>query len=105
MKKIFKIAFLLLFTIFVCQRAAFAENEEVLQAQKESLNLSDFISEAQRYVDENLEGIDVQELINSAITGKVENENIYKSLFNILGKEVKDAIKIMRKYLNNSSNT
>lgn len=105
MKKILKITFLLLLIVFVCQRVVLAENEEILQSQKESLNLSDFVSEAQRYVDENLEGVDVQALINSAITGKIENENVYKSLFNILGKEVKDAIKIMRKYFSNSFNT
>lgn len=105
MKKVLKISFLILIITLSYQMVVYAENEDILESQKESLNLSDFVSEAQKYVDQNLEGIDVQALITSAITGKIEDENLLKSVFNILGKEVKDAIKVMREYSYSNLNT
>ena len=105
MKKWIKILILSI-TIFFCNTGIiYAENEEILESQKESLNLSDFISESQKYVDENLEGIDIQALLNTAITGKIEDENILKNIFNIFGDEVKNAIKVMRECTSNCSNT
>lgn len=106
MKKTIKLL-IALFIIFCygSNYIVYAENEEIIKSQKESLNLSDFISESQRYVDENLEGIDVQALLNSAITGKIEDENLLKSIFNKFGDEVKNSIKLMRKCTGNCFNT
>lgn len=105
MKKAIKVLIILFIIFFYGSNSAYAENEDILESQKESLNLSDFISESQKYVDENLEEIDVQKLLNSAITGKVEDENLLKNIFNVFGDEVKNSVKIMRKYISNSFNT
>ena len=108
MKKIFKILILILVIMQLHQIIVYAEGtdtEEILKSQQESLNLSDFISESQKYVDEYLDGVDVGKLLNSATSGKIEDENIIKSIFNVLGKEVKDAIRVMRKRFSYCLNT
>lgn len=87
--------------IFICYGniTIYAENEEILESQKESLNLSEFISASQKYTDENLKEMDIQKLLNSAITGKVEDETLIKNAFNIFGNEVKNSLRIMASIL------
>ena len=81
--------FIIAFT-FPC----FASNE-LINSQAESLGISSFIKEANKYT-ENYEGdIDTKELLNSAITGKIENEKLFQGLINILGKEVISCIQII----------
>lgn len=105
MKKIIKTIILAFILIFYGSRAVYAENEDILESQKDSLNLSDFITESQKYADENLEGINIQELLNSAITGKIEDDTLMKNIFNIFGNEVKDSLRIMRQCTCNCINT
>lgn len=105
MKKVIKILIFAFIIVYFGSTTIYAENEEILESQKNSLNISDFISESQKYTDENLDGLDIKQLLNSAITGKIENEALVKNIFNIFGKEVKNSIKIMRKYYNYCINT
>lgn len=95
MKKTIKVLIVLFIIFSHTNNVIYAENEEILESQKESLNLSNFLSESQKYVDEHLEGIDVGTLLDSAIKGKIEDKNIIKSIFDILGDEVRDSLKVM----------
>ena len=105
MRKTIKVLMFLFIIFCYSNTIVFAENEEIFESQKESLNLSNFLSESQKYVDEHLEGIDIQALLDSAIKGKVEDENLIKNIFNIFGDEVKNSLKVMRKHFSNSINT
>ena len=96
MKIIWKI--ILCFLIFwlpylVCH----ASSDEILEEQKDSLNISGFIKEADKYSKSAFPDIDVNELLNSAIKGKITTNKIYSSILNILGKEVVNSIKVLRK--------
>ena len=52
------------------------------------MNISSFIKEAQKYTQNTFKDIDVNELFTSAITGKIDNDTIIKSIVSLVGKEV-----------------
>ena len=69
--------------------------EEIMKSQQESLHIDDFIEEADKYAQDVYSDIDISDLFSSAITGTIDNETIFRSIFNILGDEVLDAISVL----------
>jgi len=81
----------------VNEKEGLNENESidktaVIESQKDTLNISSFIKEANKYSSEVLEDIDVSDLFNSAIKGEINNSTIFKKILNIVGKEILQAI-------------
>ena len=72
-----------------------ASQEEILSSQQDSLNISSFIKEAQKYTTDTFEDLDLGELFSSAITGNVDNETLLKAFSKIIGKEVLSCINIL----------
>lgn len=70
----------------------FATDLEILESQKETLGISDFIETAKKYTQSNLKELEIQNIFEDAITGKIGNNNILNPILNILGKETKTAI-------------
>ena len=66
---------------------------EILSSQKEAVNISKFVDEAQKYTKDVYEDIDFNQLLNSALQGNIDNKLLYKSIFNVLGKETISSIK------------
>ncbi len=106
-KNLFRIVlFLLLINLWVPISFAVGEEmEEVLESQKANLNIHDFITEANKYTKENLGDIDMQDILSSAITGKVDHQEILKKILDPLGSEVKQSLTIMRKYFSHCFST
>ena len=65
---------------------------QIIEEQKESFGISDFLKETKKYGGEFLEGTDISEMLNSAILGKIDNNQIYKKIFKIFGTEIKKSI-------------
>jgi len=105
MKKCLKI-FLIFFLINVFMYPVFASETEVLESQKENLNISDFINKAKDYTKDTF-GNDIQmdDILESALTGKIDNNSIYKSILNLFGKELKNSLKTFRCNYSYNSNT
>lgn len=61
----------------------------------DSFNISNFINEANKYTEDVLEDIDIGELLNDAIKGEINNSELLKNIFPLLGDEIKEAIKVM----------
>lgn len=74
----------------------YATETEVMESQKESLNISDFIKQAEDYTKDTFQDIDFNALLESAMTGKVENQDIYQKVISLLGSELKDTLKTFR---------
>lgn len=95
MKKIlllFSIIIILQFTSNINQVLAKPSNEStIINSQKESLNISKFLGESENYTTEFLKDVDLNELLNSAITGKIDNSKLIKNAWGTLGKEVANA--------------
>lgn len=105
MRKLLKILIILCIILSYSGIDSYAENEEIFEEQMKTLNISDFISETQKYTDESIGEININEILTSAITGKVENKNLVKKVLDIFGNEVRNAIKVMRKYTDNYIDT
>lgn len=78
---------------------SYASEEEILQEQKDSLNIGSFMEEADKYSAEAFPELDINELLNSAIKGEVDTGIIYKAILAILGEEVVSSIRVLRQCL------
>ncbi len=87
------------FLILCIGNQSIATDGEIIQSQKDSLKISSFIEEAQKYTKEIFPDIDMDNLLSSAINGNIDNNGIFKGIFNLFGKEVKDTIKILASIL------
>lgn len=88
MKKIF-----ILFLFFMCiPIKLFAIDAQILESQTNSLGISDFISASKGYIGDGWEDINLQNIFSEAITGDINNINIFKKVLNLIGSGTKDAI-------------
>lgn len=83
---------ILFFTLISLCNLAYATEDSILDSQQESLGISDFIDTSKKYTEESFEDLDVQDIFNNAITGRIGNSNLFNSILNILGRETKTAI-------------
>ena len=70
-------------------------SQDIIESQMKDLNLGDFITKSKEFSGEFMEDIDVGDLLTSAVAGKIENETFFKKILNMLGKEIKDSVKIL----------
>lgn len=96
-KLIGTIIILILIFIFLPHSSLASEvsQDEIIESQKETLNITKFIEEAKKYTSQVFEDVNYGELLNSAISGNVNNELLGKSILNLLGKETLGSIKII----------
>lgn len=89
-KKIIAI-FLLILTIHNMVQAT----NEIIDSQLEALNLSSFILEGERYTKDSFDGLNINEMLNSAIKGEINTKTIYSNILKILGDEITSSITIL----------
>jgi len=108
MRKILVISILVIIILFI-PSYAIAEDEltenDIINSQKESINIGKFLEEAKKYSSEAFSDIDYSEFLTSAITGNIDNETLGKGILNIIGKETIGSIRVIRKYNNYYSDT
>lgn len=91
MKKVV-ICSLIIFFINCFYTSNATNNMEIIESQKDTLNISSFIKEANDYTKDVFSDMEVGEILNSAITGKVENEKIIRNIWKLFGKEIVNSI-------------
>jgi len=85
---------LIIFFALLISISGFSYAEDtIMEEQKSMIGISDFIKEANKYSDENFG--DMNEILNSAIKGEVDNSNIIKKIVNNITKEIKQTIKLL----------
>lgn len=94
MKKLITI-FAILICIFSTSISIADTEDEVINSQMDSFNISNFIDEANKYSNDVLKDIDIQELLNNAIKGELDTNQLLKNIFPLLGTEIKEALKVM----------
>lgn len=94
MKKIVMI--ITFIAVLISSNISYADTQdELLKSQQDSLNISSFLKEVEKYTSSIYEDINVKEMFNLALTGKIDNEKLFKSILNILGKEVIGSVRIL----------
>lgn len=94
MKKLITI-FAILICIFSTSISIADTEDEVINSQMDSFNISNFIDEANKYSNDVLKDIDIQELLNNAIKGELDTNQLLKNIFPLPGTEIKEALKVM----------
>lgn len=88
MKKFF-IVFVILESLILINCTSIAnDTDEIINIQKDTLNISDFISESEEYTKESIPDIDLNELLSNAITGNIDNVKLIRFFWGLLGKEI-----------------
>lgn len=94
MKKKIIICILILYQIFLPNivQATEINTDEIIEEQKQNFGISEFLAETKKYGGELLDDIDISDMLNNAITGKIDNNTIYKKILKILGNEISSSI-------------
>lgn len=87
-----KIILIIIIAIIFIPKTVKAE-DNTIETQKETFGINSFIENSKQYTGEFFTDADISEILNSAISGKVDNSKIYKKILNILGTEVQTGIK------------
>ena len=102
-KKISKIIIIALTLVFIFPTYSKMESqisnntvqidENEISNQEEIFGISSFIQNSKQYTGNFFDDIDIEEILNSAIKGEIDNTTIYKKILNKLGNEVQTGIK------------
>ena len=91
-----KIVILIFILILIIPTKALAETEEeIMSSTQEKFNISGFINQAQEYTGDFFDDMDLSDIFNQAVQGKVNNQTIYKKIIKILGNEVSSNLRIL----------
>ena len=90
-----KIILIFILTLMIPTKVLAETEEEIMSSTQEKFNISGFIKQAQEYTGDFFEDMDLSNLFNQAVQGKVNNQTIYKKIIKILGNEVSSNIKIL----------
>ena len=74
-------------------QSATSIDENELESQEKTFGISSFIQNSKQYTGEFFEDIDINDILNSAIKGEIDNSNIYKKILSKLGNEVQNGVK------------
>ena len=88
-----KIVIIITIIIIMLIPYTFAVDEQTISEQQNSFGINTFIKNSKEYIDDEfLEEDDLNNLLDSAIRGQVDNNNILTKIFNIFGKEAESAL-------------
>lgn len=79
--------------------------EEIIEEQMETLNISSFIEEGEKYTKEIFPDIEISKLLSNALSGNIDNESLYRSILELLGNEIKSTLTLLRWNFSNNSYT
>lgn len=87
------VSFLLLLIPATLSYSEENQEEQTMQEQQQQFKIEDFIQGSKQYAGEFFEDMDMNEILNNAIKGEVDNSTIAKKVLALLGKEVSSHIK------------
>lgn len=76
-----------------------ADTGDIIESQKETLGITKFIQEADKYSNEVLDGVDIGDLITQAIGGKIKTDTIFKKILSLFGSEVTQSVQAIASIL------
>lgn len=87
------IFFLILISIVLLPITTFGANEETINKQKSTFEISSFLKKAKEFAgDEVFEENDINKIFELAVTGQVDNKTLFSKITGIFGQEFKDTI-------------
>ena len=90
MKKII----LMIILLIIISPSVYGVNE-IISSQMETLGISSFIREGERYTAEVFPDLDTSELLGSALTGRVDGGGIINGIFNMFARELVQSLTLI----------
>jgi len=95
-----KIIMFIMIILFVSNKGVQADEiEELLKSQEDTIGITDFIQESNKYTQDIFSDFEIKDIFRDAITGKIDNKKIANCFIQIFGKEVKNTITIFASIL------
>ena len=95
MKKFIYILIIVIFLINLIKPTSSANEEETIEEQQEEFGISEFIEQAEEYSGEFFEDIDMNEILENAIKGEVDNQTLFQKVLSVLGGELVDGLTVL----------
>ena len=97
LKFIFKLIILIVIFISFGNISLAEENttDEILESQKDSLNIGGFLEESKKYTEDIYGDINIEDIFNSAITGNIDNKQLLNTILSIVGKEILSCVSVL----------
>ena len=95
MKKFIYSLISVIFVINLIIPTSIANEEETLEEQQEELGINEFIEQADEYSGEFFEDIDINQILENAIKGEVDNQTLWKKVLSLLGGELVDGLTVL----------
>lgn len=92
--KLNKFIIVIIIILIFCPGISWA-TEEIIEEEKEALGISKFIKEAEIYTKEAFPDLDIDELMTKSIKGEIDLGFLKNVFVNLLGEEIRVAIKLM----------
>ena len=71
------------------------DTNTILEEQQENFGIRDFLKESENYAPDFLKDLDITNIFNNAIKGKIDNKNILKKILNLAGSQIKSTLIIL----------
>ena len=65
-----------------------SNTNEIINTQKETLDIQGFIKQSEQYTKKALPGIDLNDLLSTAISGNIDNVKLIRLFVSLFGKEI-----------------
>lgn len=87
-----KVVFIFIAIMLLFENKCYARTNEIMKSQTNSLGITSFIEEAEKYKSDVLEDTDVSTILTEAIKGNVSSNNIWNKVLKIFFKEAVSSI-------------
>lgn len=89
MIKIIRLLILILLLIMNLNSSTYADyNDETMEEQQEEFGIQDFLKNAKEYTGDFFEDIDITNIFDDAIKGKIDNSSLIKRFFSLFTSEI-----------------
>ena len=95
MKKIIYVFILMAIFINLIIPISIATEEETLEEQQEEFGIGEFIEKTEEYSGEFFEDMDINEILDNAIKGQVDNQTILKKVLSLLGGQLVNGLTVL----------
>lgn len=86
---------IILFLIIMLFPGTVQATNQLIESQLDALNLSSFIEEGEKYTKDIFEDVDIEELLKSAVSGKINTKTLYSGILSLFGNEIVSSITII----------
>lgn len=91
--------YILIIIIILIPKFTYADNtintENILEKQKSTFGIKDFLEEAENYSPDFLKELDIYNIFDMAIKGNIDNTSFFKKILKILGSQITNTLKIL----------